>query len=128
MVISQVNVDGFKPFFYFELVHFLIFCINVAVYDGHGGGGVSSYLREQLYSAYQKYLGVILRQGCKAPTLGNRVAALRAAFDEVDTKVMLDDDLMDQGSTAVCCILHKEPDTGKKVTKSFSVFQFITCR
>ena len=81
----------------------------VAIFDGHGGGGVSSYLREQLYSAFQKYLNVVLRQG-QLPTLSNRMAALKAAFNEVDTKVLLDDDLKDQGSTAVCCMFQKDED------------------
>jgi len=95
----------------------------VGVFDGHGGGGVSSYLREQLHAAFQKYLRVIdtTITSCPSPTIGNCIAALRAAFNEVDTKVLLDDDLKDQGSTAVCCILHEDVETGKKTLLSANV-------
>lgn len=93
----------------------------VGVFDGHGGGGVSSYLREQLHAAFQKYLGVIDCPKNKSPSIGNCIAALRAAFNEVDTKVLLDDDLKDQGSTAVCCILHKDVESGKKTLLSANV-------
>jgi len=93
----------------------------VGVFDGHGGGGVSSYLREQLHAAFQKYLRVIDTTSCPSPTIGNCIAALRAAFNEVDTKVLLDDDLKDQGSTAVCCILHEDVETGKKTLLSANV-------
>jgi len=79
----------------------------VAIFDGHGGGGVSSYLREHMHSAFQKYLNVVLRKG-QLPTISNRMAALKAAFNEVDTKVLLDDDLKNQGSTAVCCVFQKD--------------------
>lgn len=106
----------------------------VAVFDGHGGGGVSQYLRDKLYEVFGRHLReaedgciedsyIFSRGGSKdrlavmptatsprACSITSRVAAMRAAFEEVDRDVCLNDDLQYQGSTAVAVVLHEEPD------------------
>jgi len=106
----------------------------VAVFDGHGGGGVSQYLRDKLYDVFGRHLreaedgciddnSLFHRGGSKdrltnmhtatsprACSITSRVAAMRAAFEEIDRDVLLNDDLQYQGSTAVAVALHEEPD------------------
>lgn len=106
----------------------------VAVFDGHGGGGVSQFLRDKLYKVFGRHLRdaegghtddsyLFPRGGSKdhlatmptatsprACSITSRVAAMRAAFEEVERDVCLNDDLQYQGSTAVAVALHEEPD------------------
>jgi len=114
----------------------------VAVFDGHGGGGVSQYLREKLYEVFGRHLREsedgcvddvsLLSQGAskdrlaaatsaRACSITSRVAAMRAAFDEVERDVCRNDDLQYQGSTAVAVVLHEDPDGGSRTLVSANV-------
>eukprot|EP00591_Stephanopyxis_turris_P005968 CAMPEP_0195519242 /NCGR_PEP_ID=MMETSP0794_2-20130614/14533_1 /TAXON_ID=515487 /ORGANISM="Stephanopyxis turris, Strain CCMP 815" /LENGTH=340 /DNA_ID=CAMNT_0040648365 /DNA_START=45 /DNA_END=1067 /DNA_ORIENTATION=+ len=96
-----------------------------AVFDGHGGSGVSTYLREKLYKRMRYYLsaeeehevditGMKNASGASNPLLSTsiaaRVAALRSAFREIDREVMAKDGLQYQGSTAVAVVVHEGED------------------
>lgn len=80
-----------------------------AVFDGHGGGGVSSFLKHQLYRRLTHSLQQ--EQACRdnrQHSLACQVAALRAAFQQAEHEVMQDDSLQYQGSTAVAVVLHDD--------------------
>lgn len=101
-----------------------------AVFDGHGGGGVSQYLKKQLYQHVQenlqeKHWEERDDQAAKdlphqQPSIACHVAALRAAFEQVEKDVIADDNLAYQGSTAVAVVLH-ETDDGIRTLLSANV-------
>jgi serine/threonine protein phosphatase PrpC len=93
----------------------------VAVFDGHGGSDVSSMLRERLYELYRKILAekhwetrddfdLKLR---RVPSASSHVGAIRGALEEVEINVLIQEDLVYQGSTAVAVIIHVDEDGGK---------------
>ena len=111
----------------------------VAVFDGHGGGGVSQFLKNHLYDAVRHHLqekhweendallhpaAVDVNSGESGDKLENKnydtpsvfshAAAVKAAFMEIEENVLADSRLKYQGSTAVAVILH-ESHTGKNV-------------
>jgi serine/threonine protein phosphatase PrpC len=112
----------------------------VAVFDGHGGGGVSQFLKNHLYDAVRHHLqekhweenDALLHpasvDGTKAndaeekreneiyetASVFSHAAAIKAAFTEIEENVLADSRLKYQGSTAVAVILH-ESHTGKGV-------------
>jgi len=91
-----------------------------AVFDGHGGGGVSSYLRDRLYEKFQQHMrtyesdhdesGNHGNNSASYPTIPSQVAAFRLAFDEVEKEVCMNEDLQYQGSTAVAVSVHEDAD------------------
>jgi len=113
----------------------------VGVYDGHGGNGVSSLLRERLYKKMNQFVKELHQQESSMhdddyddddddeddnqfvssrPSVSTYVKALQLAFSEVDKEAMLDENLHEQGSTAVCVALH-ESDSGEKTILSANV-------
>lgn len=104
----------------------------VAVFDGHGGGGVSQFLKNHLYDAICHHLkekhweenDSIHHPSVKVnntecandnnksvvPSVFSHVAALKAAFSQVEETVMADDTLSYQGSTAVAVLVHESED------------------
>jgi serine/threonine protein phosphatase PrpC len=93
-----------------------------AVFDGHGGGGVSSLLRDKLFKLMNQNLRASqeLDDSFHRPSLTASVAALRSAFEQIDAEVLLDDTLQYQGSTAVAVLVH-EGDDGHKTILSANV-------
>jgi len=98
-----------------------------AVFDGHGGGGVSSFLKHHLYSKLIESLTVLHLEERetspnhqKHPSLACHVAALRDAFSYIENSVLENDDLHYQGSTAVAVMLH-DSDTGHRTVLSANV-------
>ena len=123
-----------------------------AVFDGHGGGGVSAHLRRRLHDLFEYHLAraeedyqlmhaasadamlpptsstsggnmaapIPSSSHSVASSLNSRVAAIRAAFDDVEREVCLDDDLQYQGSTAAAVLLHEDGD-GTKTLLSANV-------
>jgi len=90
-----------------------------AVFDGHGGSGVSQFLKKQLYSYVQQFLKEkhweerdesLDKSQHKIPSVSCHVSALRAAFDKVEQDVVEDDEYEYQGSTAVVVFLHESED------------------
>jgi len=91
-----------------------------AVFDGHGGGGVSSYLRDRLYEKFQQHMrayesdhdesGYHGSSHTSYPSIPSQVAAFRMAFDEVEKEVCMNEDLQYQGSTAVAVAVHEDAD------------------
>jgi serine/threonine protein phosphatase PrpC len=105
----------------------------VAVFDGHGGGGVSQFLKNHLYDAVRRHLhekhweenDALLHPtsvdvtsasdvGCsgdsevyETPSVFSHAAAIKAAFVEIEENVLADSRLKYQGSTAVAVILHE---------------------
>ena len=84
-----------------------------AVFDGHGGGGVSQYLKKHLYG----YVTTYLKEAHEAqadhtdvPKISSLVAALRRSFQRVEDEVVQDNRLQYQGSTAVAVMLHEMSD------------------
>lgn len=97
-----------------------------AVFDGHGGGGVSSFLKRNLHRSLMQKLQEFREEELfqcstlREPTVACQVAALRAAFSHVDDTVMRDDALQYQGSTAVAVLLH-DCDDGHRTLLSANV-------
>jgi len=108
----------------------------LAVFDGHGGNGVSRYLRETLYGRVKYFLGELkdeaedtmedneevkktkkflsfLRKQSPGPTISTRISALQSAFRTIDREVMMHDNFHYQGSTAVAVVVH-EGEGGQK--------------
>lgn len=86
-----------------------------AVFDGHGGGGVSIFLKEHLFDTVNKFLAIRHWEERddypgRTPSLACQVAALRQAFQQIDNEVLEDDSLRYQGSTAVAVVLHESED------------------
>jgi serine/threonine protein phosphatase PrpC len=86
-----------------------------AVFDGHGGGGVSSFLKGHLYDRVCRSLAVVMWEQDmladeKYPSLTCQVAALRSGFQQVDSEILQNDELRYQGSTAVAVVLHESQD------------------
>lgn len=100
----------------------------VAVFDGHGGGGVSQFLKRHLYEEVCQHLKkkhweeIELedktapenrkgkRKNESLPSVFSHAAALKAAFAQVDRDVLADDTLGYQGSTAVAVVVHEGED------------------
>eukprot|EP00562_Extubocellulus_spinifer_P004798 CAMPEP_0178523960 /NCGR_PEP_ID=MMETSP0696-20121128/29381_1 /TAXON_ID=265572 /ORGANISM="Extubocellulus spinifer, Strain CCMP396" /LENGTH=446 /DNA_ID=CAMNT_0020155249 /DNA_START=148 /DNA_END=1488 /DNA_ORIENTATION=- len=82
------------------------------VFDGHGGGGVSGYLRERLYDKFQHHHSTPSNENAAQSrnTITSQAAALRSAFDEIDKEVCANDALQYQGSTAVAVVVHEDED------------------
>lgn len=99
-----------------------------AVFDGHGGGGVSRLLKKRLYDLVGRHLKqwhwkldeVSASKVGSIPTVAAHVAALRSAFEEVEEDVLKDDTLGYQGSTAVAVLVH-ESDEGHRTLLSANV-------
>lgn len=97
-----------------------------AVFDGHGGGGVSAFLRDQLFGLVCQHLKQKKWEEqdtvnpTQPPSVSSHVAALRSAFEQIDDAVLLDDSLQYQGSTAVAVLLH-EGDDGLRTLLSANV-------
>jgi serine/threonine protein phosphatase PrpC len=84
-----------------------------AVFDGHGGGGVSQLLKNRLYDAVCQYLQQKHWEegrGQQIPSLSAQVAALRCAFSQIEKDVLKDDSLKYQGSTAVAVVIHESQE------------------
>jgi len=97
------------------------------VFDGHGGRGVSSHLKENLHNKIQYYLQNLHSKKChdddynvNYPSISTHVAAIQAAFADVDTDVMNDPGLEHEGSTAVTVTLHQSP-SGEQTILSANV-------
>jgi serine/threonine protein phosphatase PrpC len=98
-----------------------------AVFDGHGGSGVSRYLRETLQDRVRYFLNDevevykedseevrktkrflnFLKRQTPGPTLEKMAAALQSAFRSIDREVMTNDRFHYQGSTAVAVVVHE---------------------
>jgi serine/threonine protein phosphatase PrpC len=77
------------------------YCIHdnafYAIFDGHGGGGVSKYLKQHLYETVMSYVrGSGGQHGGEAPA-----RALQSAFSDIERHVTTNESLRYQGSTAV---------------------------
>jgi serine/threonine protein phosphatase PrpC len=90
-----------------------------AVFDGHGGAGVSEYLKDHLYDNVCRYLQLKHWEesddtinNCRGaiPSVSSQAAALRAAFEQVEVDVIADDSLKYVGSTAVAVVVHEGED------------------
>lgn len=90
-----------------------------AVFDGHGGGGVSQYLRDRLYEKFIRFNRATegdyrdegaLAENPKYPSIASFVSAFRSSFEEVDKEVCMNNELQYQGSTAVAVAVHEDKD------------------
>lgn len=89
-----------------------------AVFDGHGGGDVSKYLKQHLYHLFLLHLerkhweesdSDVEDIRLKTPSIPAYMAALRQAIHSVETEVIRHSDLNFVGSTAVAVVLHETP-------------------
>lgn len=90
----------------------------VAVFDGHGGGEVSMYLKQHLYHLFQLHLeqkhweesdSDVDDIRLRTPSIPAYMAALRQALHSVETEVSRHSELNFVGSTAVAVVLHENP-------------------
>lgn len=90
----------------------------VAIFDGHGGGDVSKYLRQHLYDLFLLHLEQKhweesdsdiedIRQ--RTPSIPAYMTALREALSSVETEILRHSALNFVGSTAVAVVLHENP-------------------
>jgi serine/threonine protein phosphatase PrpC len=87
-----------------------------AVFDGHGGGGVSAFLKHHLYRRRTHTLEQLQEiEGRHQPTLADQVSALREAFNQAENDILQDDSLQYQGSTAVAVVVHDAGDGHRTV-------------
>jgi len=112
----------------------------VAVFDGHGGGGVSQFLKRNLYqelclqlrdkhwenSELQGTASSATRKNSRrkkeeVPSVFSHVSALKAAFQNMDQRVLANDTLGYQGSTAVAVLVHEHPVDGHRTLLSANV-------
>lgn len=86
------------------------YCIHdggrfAAVFDGHGGGCVSTYLRDTLYQKLNRHLQN------KDPE--DMSETLKKSFHELDEEVLQNDNYEYQGSTAVAIWVHEDGEKGR---------------
>ncbi|GAX10307.1 hypothetical protein FisN_3Lh510 [Fistulifera solaris] len=98
-----------------------------AVFDGHGGGGVSQYLKRRLYQQLGESLkelhdeeSITCPQHQANPSLACLASALRDAFNRIEEDVLQDDALHYQGSTAVAVFLH-DNEAGYRTVMSANI-------
>jgi serine/threonine protein phosphatase PrpC len=108
----------------------------VAVFDGHGGGGVSQYLKNHLYDSVCNHVQIkhweendtllnrpspdidsttrdpayMSDSDAAIPSVFSYAAALKNAFCEMEQNVLENDTLQFQGSTAVAVLIHEKHD------------------
>jgi len=109
----------------------------VAVFDGHGGAEVSTLLQHRLYDLYSEELAKKHWEkqnefGVKrkvVPSKSSHIAALQRGLEQVEEAVIKLDELVYQGSTAVCVVLHVAND-GKRtlLTANIGDSRAILCR
>ena len=100
----------------------------VAVFDGHGGAEVSSILQDRLYELYMEELAKKHWEsqnefGAKRkslPSKSSHIAALQRGLEQVEDAVMKLDELVYQGSTAVCVVMHVS-ESGKRTLLSANI-------
>eukprot|EP00559_Dactyliosolen_fragilissimus_P005174 CAMPEP_0184859114 /NCGR_PEP_ID=MMETSP0580-20130426/4147_1 /TAXON_ID=1118495 /ORGANISM="Dactyliosolen fragilissimus" /LENGTH=533 /DNA_ID=CAMNT_0027355585 /DNA_START=515 /DNA_END=2116 /DNA_ORIENTATION=- len=121
-----------------------------AVFDGHGGGGVSNFLRATLYDKINDYLnsnGLKHDRNSFSPkknekhlcstspsnqykqqqqhhhqlSLQTTISAIKHAFHDVEDQVLNNKKLQFQGSTAVAVMLHEDFSTGNRTLVSANV-------
>jgi serine/threonine protein phosphatase PrpC len=89
-----------------------------AVFDGHGGGDVSLYLKQHLYHLFLLHLeqkhweesdSDLEDIHLKTPSIPAYMAALRQGLHSVETEVIRHPELNFVGSTAVAVVLHENP-------------------
>jgi serine/threonine protein phosphatase PrpC len=109
----------------------------VAVFDGHGGAEVSMILQERLHELYSEELvkkhweqqndfGVERKE---VPSKSSHIAALQRGLETVEEAIMKLDDLVYQGSTAVCTVLHAAKDGRRTLlTANVGDSRSILCR
>lgn len=109
----------------------------VAVFDGHGGADVSTILKERLYELYSEELvkkhweaqnefGVKRKE---VPSKSTHIAALQRGLEQIEDAVMKLDELVYQGSTAVCVLLHVAQDGRRTLlTANIGDSRAILCR
>jgi len=114
----------------------------VAIFDGHGGGGVSTFLRDKLYAKITKHFNAHhkikhdreythIEVGATdqdvRPSLAYlpryshvsaMIMSIRAAFIEAGIEVLQMDDLQYQGSTALAVWLHEDLKSCKRTLVS----------
>lgn len=88
-----------------------------AVYDGHGGNGVSSTLRKRLFPVFNQHLKQIHEEeeadgddNNRHPSIMSYVSAFNRAFAQVDNEIQSNESLCYQGSTAVAVAIHEGPN------------------
>ncbi len=109
----------------------------VAIFDGHGGADVSTILKERLYELYSEELvkkhweeqnefGVKRKD---VPSKSSHIGALQRGLEQIEDAVMKLDDLVYQGSTAVCVVLHVAIDGRRTLlTANIGDSRAILCR
>ncbi|KAL7496778.1 hypothetical protein ACHAWT_004953 [Skeletonema menzelii] len=99
-----------------------------AVFDGHGGGGVSQYLRDHLHLVVAEHLDhqeknyksnsmfrSDLKRSGDLSNIGKLpipavATALEHSFEQIDREILSKDEFEYQGSTAVAVVLHEASD------------------
>lgn len=90
----------------------------VAVFDGHGGGDVSRYLKRHVYDLFLLHLerkhweesdADVEDIKHRTPSIPAYMAAIREALHSVEVEVMRHSSLNFVGSTAVAVIMHENP-------------------
>jgi serine/threonine protein phosphatase PrpC len=103
------------------------YCIHeggrfAAVFDGHGGSCVSTYLSETLHNKIQHRLKskeeVQNSNGRDSMALLKKIRILTDSISEVDEEILGNDDYQYQGSTAVAVWVHEDDDKGRTLVSA----------
>lgn len=94
------------------------YCIHndgrfAAVFDGHGGSCVSTYLSKTLYQKINRHLKHNEKASHDGQSVSALMRALRVSFQEVEEEVLKQNDYQYQGSTAVAVWVHEDGDKGR---------------
>lgn len=109
----------------------------LAVFDGHGGADVSSILHQRLFELYSEALAKkhweeqneFGAERKTIPSKSSHIAAIQRGLEQVEDALMKLDELVYQGSTAVCVVLHVA-QSGKRtlLTANIGDSRAILCR
>lgn len=90
-----------------------------AVFDGHGGSCVSTYLSEKLYEKINHQLiNNEKKDDNDQDSISFLTKTMSGAFREVDEEILKIDDYQYQGSTAVAIWVHEDSDKGRTLVSA----------
>ena len=90
-----------------------------AVFDGHGGACVSSYLSKTLFNKITNHLKKNKADDAKdLNSIEYLTRAIQSSFQEVDNEILQNNDFQYQGSTAVAVWVHEDGAKGRTVVSA----------
>mmetsp|Transcript_21660 Transcript_21660/g.26572 ORF Transcript_21660/g.26572 Transcript_21660/m.26572 type:complete len:448 (-) Transcript_21660:694-2037(-) len=92
-----------------------------AVFDGHGGGCVSTYLSEKLLDKMNHLSKKQINSNDNNDSLASLTKNIKTAFNDIDEEILENDDYQYQGSTAVAVWVHEDVENNHRSLVSANV-------